>query len=121
MIGAMQATGIGSQDAGRRRSIHGWLGRSLALIAVVVHVSVSSPVRADEGPPESPPPSTADVVFDALVLRPTGLAVALVGITLFLPAAVLASPGGMHPIEEARDYFVRTPADFLTARPLGEF
>jgi hypothetical protein len=107
-----------------RDTTHGRLGRrfgrGLALLLTLAVLALSSPALAEEVP-EAPGPGVGDMVFDALVLRPTGLVVAMVGMALFVPAALLASPGGSRPISEARDYFVRTPTDFLTARPLGEF
>jgi len=108
-----------TQD-GRRTSLREWFGRGLVLLAMIACVSLPSPALAAEVP-EAPSPSTGDMIFDALVLRPTGLVVAMVGMALFVPAALLASPGGSRPVSEARDYFVRTPTDFLTARPMGEF
>jgi hypothetical protein len=107
-----------------RDATHGRLGRcigrGLALLLTLTHLALPSPALAEDVL-ETPGPSTGAIVFDALVLRPTGLVVAMVGMAFFVPAALLASPGGSRPVSEARDYFVRTPADFLTARPLGEF
>ena len=63
----------------------------------------------------------ANATFDVLILRPTGLAVLLVGVGLFVPATILGSPGGKTPIREAWDRFVVQPADYAFKRPVGDF
>lgn len=62
-----------------------------------------------------------EVTFDVLVLRPVAVAKSAVGAGLFVPAALLASPGGRDPILEAWDVFVAQPAESAYTRPLGEF
>jgi ABC-type transport system involved in cytochrome c biogenesis permease component len=63
----------------------------------------------------------ANGTFDVLILRPTGLAVLVVGVGLFVPAAIVSSPGGKTPILEAWDRFVVRPANYAVTRPLGDF
>lgn len=69
----------------------------------------------------SPPPDRGAQAFDVLVLRPLGLAGALVGTALFVPVAILTSPGGKDTIEEALELFVLEPGKFVFTRPLGSF
>jgi hypothetical protein len=63
----------------------------------------------------------ADATFDVLILRPTGLAVSVVGLGLFVPAALFSAPGGEIPVREAWDRFVVTPVRYTFTRPLGDF
>ena len=60
-------------------------------------------------------------IFDAIVLRPLGAIGVCAGFFLFVPAALLTSPGGMDSINEAWTLFVGDPADAAFVRPLGEF
>jgi len=59
--------------------------------------------------------------FDVVLLRPIQGVATVVGFGLFLPAAVMASPGGGSSIEAAWDHFVGEPAAQVIDRPLGEF
>ena len=68
-----------------------------------------------------PPPNYPAKAFDAVILRPLGLAAAVVGVALFVPAAILTAPGGRDSIEEAWDLFVLTPGKYVFERPLGDF
>jgi hypothetical protein len=62
-----------------------------------------------------------DVLMDVLVVRPFAFVGTAVGAILFVPAAALASPGGMDKIETALDQFVLVPWEYAAERPLGEF
>ena len=63
----------------------------------------------------------ANQSFDVLILRPTGMAALVVGFGLFVPAAIVTSPGGRTSISDAWDFFVVPPADYALMRPLGDF
>jgi hypothetical protein len=63
----------------------------------------------------------ANKTFDVLILRPTGIVMVVTGAGLFVPAALLASPGGKGPMKEAYEHFVSVPFDNAFLRPLGEF
>ena len=63
----------------------------------------------------------ANKTFDVLILRPAGIAMVVTGAGLFVPAALLASPGGKGPMKEAYEHFVSVPFDNAFLRPLGEF
>src|SRR5262245_53557682 len=63
----------------------------------------------------------ANATFDVLILRPTGLVMLVVGVGLFVPAAIVSSPGGTTPVRQAWDFFVVQPASFAFQRPVGEF
>jgi hypothetical protein len=69
---------------------------------------------------ESPRPNTGAMVFDVLVARPLGLVVLTVGAAAFIPAALIAAPGGMDSVKEALQLFVTGPVDYVFQRPLGE-
>lgn len=62
----------------------------------------------------------ADRAVDAAFVRPAGMIVVLVGAGLFVPAAVITSPGGMDTINEALEFFVLEPSSFVFERPLGD-
>ncbi len=61
------------------------------------------------------------MAFDVVLLRPLGLLRLVIGAAFFVPAAVVASPGGFDSIEEALELFVLVPAEDLLERPLGDF
>ena len=63
----------------------------------------------------------ANGTFDVLILRPTGLAALVVGFGLFVPAAIVTSPGGKSSIGEVWNFFVVNPAEYAVMRPLGDF
>ena len=63
----------------------------------------------------------ANGTFDVLIVRPTSLAVLVVGVGLFVPAAIFSSPGGKTSISEAWNFFVVNPAEYAIMRPLGDF
>lgn len=94
-------------------------GRWGAVLALVACLAGPAPTAAQDF--RSQTREALDVTFDLLVLRPVGAANAVVGWGLFVPAALLASPGGRDPIVEAWERFVLTPTEFAYTRPLGEF
>jgi len=63
----------------------------------------------------------ANTTFDVLFLRPTSLVVLVIGAGLFVPAAIMSSPGGKTPVLEVWDRFVVQPASYTVMRPLGDF
>ncbi len=66
-------------------------------------------------------PSIGAKIFDCLVLRPVGFAGTVAGGIFFVPAAALASPGGMANIEVAWDVFMASQVEYTFNRPLGSF
>ena len=77
-----------------------------------------APLWADET--KSLPRRIFDPVFDVLIVRPLGLVVAVVGVSMFPPVAVLSSPGGLDPLREALDHFVIVPGEYVFTRSLGD-
>jgi hypothetical protein len=63
----------------------------------------------------------ASAAFDVVVLRPFYAVGTVVGAVLFVPAAVVTSPGGRPAIADAWETLVVTPADEAFKRPLGDF
>jgi hypothetical protein len=59
--------------------------------------------------------------FDAVILRPLGVAALLVGVGLFVPAGLLSLADYPDTTKEAWELFVTVPAESLYRRPLGEF
>ncbi len=66
-------------------------------------------------------PSVGSKIYDCAVLRPFGFAATLLGAAFFVPAAVLASAGGMGGVEEAWEIFVVAQVRNTFTRPLGDF
>lgn len=60
-------------------------------------------------------------VFDVVILRPLGLAAAVVGAALFVPAALITAPGGLDPVREAWELLVIVPGKNVFTRSLGDF
>ncbi|MEE8166125.1 MAG: hypothetical protein V3T64_11190 [Myxococcota bacterium] len=88
------------------------------MIAAAAGLLLPTGAHADA---EMGPRSPASVVFDVVLLRPLGLLRLVIGAAFFVPAAVVASPGGFDSIEEALELFVLVPAEDLLERPLGDF
>jgi hypothetical protein len=59
--------------------------------------------------------------FDVLVVRPLAATALPVGVAFFVPAALLAAPGGRDSVGQALEFFVKAPARYVFTRPLGEF
>jgi hypothetical protein len=93
----------------------------LALTASLLLPLTSQAEDAEAMAPTSGVARVANAAFDVLFLRTSGLAVFAVGAVMFIPAAVLATPGGNEAVDEAGDRFVRAPANYLFTRPIGEF
>jgi hypothetical protein len=83
--------------------------------------SESASNEADAAGHESRTIEILNKTFDAVVLRPPQALMAAAGAVAFVPAAILASPGGRDSIEEALDRFVMIPVETAFQRPLGEF
>jgi hypothetical protein len=66
-------------------------------------------------------PNPAVMAFDAIILRPLGFVVLVVGVGAFVPAAIITAPGGLEPIEHALEIFVVEPGKDVFVRPLGRF
>jgi len=60
-------------------------------------------------------------IFDVIVLRPCQAVAVVIGAGLFVPAALISSPGGRPALSDAWDVFVAEPADTAFYRPLGDF
>ena len=63
----------------------------------------------------------AAATVDVLVFRPLAAAATVVGVALFVPAAIVTAPNGQDGVNEAWELFVIAPADHVAKRPLGEF
>ncbi len=87
--------------------------RHAAILALAVALLAPGAARAEADP--------AEIAFDIVVLRPLGFAASLVGAALFVPTALVASPGGLDSIEQVWEQFVITPAEHVYTRPLGEW
>ena len=61
-----------------------------------------------------------DEYLDLMIMRPFLFGRTLVGAAVFVPAAVLASPGGAENIQDAWDIFVAPLVESTFIRPLGE-
>ena len=78
------------------------------------------PAAADEEAWYAAPARYGTMGFDAVVLRPLAVLGLAGGSALFVPAAVMASPGGRDSIEEAWERFVILPGEQVWGRPLGD-
>jgi len=97
----------------RRRNV------PLALISLVGALFLASAAPAAETE-KSAFQYHADRAVDAAFVRPAGMFAVLVGAGLFVPAAVITSPGGMDTINEALEFFVLEPSSYVFERPLGD-
>jgi hypothetical protein len=97
--------------------------RPAALLgALLLSLAAAPPASAFEPKPQRPPIDYEEVggkVFDAVVLRPLGVGLTVVGGAAFLIAAPLAAYA--EGINEVWDLFVMGPVDFTFLRPLGDF
>jgi hypothetical protein len=65
--------------------------------------------------------NAAAIGFDAIVLRPLGLAALIASAGAFIPAALLSSPGGRDHFNTAREVFITNPWNALVGPKLGDF
>ncbi len=95
----------------------------IALVATLVAAVGLLPGSAGAVPPDDSPGAQfyAVAAFDLVILRTMGMCALIVGTGLFLPSALVSSPGGRDAIGEAWDRFVSEPAAAVFERPLGEF
>jgi len=103
----------------RRRNRRRLSGTLATLIALLASPALAQTQTGSDTIP--PPPDYGAQVFDAIILRPLGFTAAAVGAVLFVPAAILTSPGGMDTIEEAMEMLVIVPGEWVFTRPLGDF
>jgi len=60
------------------------------------------------------------ITGDLLLLRPAGVIMSIFGVALFVPAAVISSPGGWDNVTHAYELLIREPFRTTFQRPLGE-
>jgi hypothetical protein len=103
----------------------GWTTRTgLRRLAATLIAALLVPAHAGAQAGEDAASKAQDYAakgFDAVIIRPLSLAAVVVGAALFVPAAIVSSPGGLSPIREAWEQFVLAPVNFVFTRPLGEF
>ncbi len=58
---------------------------------------------------------------DAVIVRPISFVRIMVGAGLFVPAALLAAPGGRESVDDVFDTFLRQPVEYTFRRELGDF
>jgi hypothetical protein len=94
-----------------------------ALAATLIAALLAAPAAAQSADDDAARDAGdyAAIAFDAAIVRPLGVSVVVVGAAFFVPAAILAAPGGMTPIREAWQQFVLAPVNFVFRRPLGDF
>jgi hypothetical protein len=61
-----------------------------------------------------------DQLVDLLILRPVGIATMIVGGAIFVPAALMAAPGGPGNVRAAWETFVAPSVERTFMTPLGE-
>ena len=91
--------------------------RALAASVLAV-LLVAESAQANSG---AEPGRWAAAAFDVVVVRPVSAVATVVGAALFVPAALITSPGGRPAISETWDVFVVTPANEAFKRRLGDF
>ena len=91
------------------------VGQTTTLLAILL---LPAPARALEDIDEGPHPAVA--AFDLALLRPFGFAATVIGAILFVPAALVTSPGGFDRMGEALELFVLVPGKNVFRRPIGE-
>ena len=75
---------------------------------------------ADAQPAESRPQDYVVAGFDAVILRPLGFVVVVVGAAFVIPVALFTWPTS-DTTDAAVERFVKEPAHSVFERPLGEF
>jgi len=102
----------------RRSVISRAVSASLLAIALVTTTAAGA---ARAGDAEEKSAEWPDATYDAVVLRPLQTVAVVFGAALFVPAAIVSSPGGRPAVYDAWDIFVAEPADTAFKRPLGSF
>lgn len=110
-----------------------WMRRPIASSMLSLILCLGAPTIAAADEPEATAQQKAEPsrseraedignkVFDAVVLRPFQSLAVVGGTALFVPAALMASPGGRPVIEEAWDFFVVIRYEDAWTRRLGQF
>lgn len=97
------------------------LGAGLALSLLLAAPGVASAQSLDEDPWWKGPVRGANIFLDVVLIRPLSVIGLVAGTALFVPAAVMTSPGGKDTIGEAWELFVLVPGAHVWEKPLGEF
>lgn len=91
----------------------------ISSVILVVFITMASPVAvAQQGGTITGDKST-DMVVDAVVMRPLGLAAMLVGTVLTVVALPFTIPSGS--VESSARELIVKPAAYTFTRPLGDF
>lgn len=93
-----------------RRLTSALLAGALAVMPLSAAAQSDDTISGDKG---------TDMVVDAVVMRPLGLAATVLGTVLTVVALPFTIPGG-NVEESARELIVR-PAEYTFKRPLGDF
>ena len=88
------------------------LGLAISLTAVAVPASATSRTGEIDQPAGS-------AAFDALILRPFGLAATVVGVALAIPATALTALGRPQDIPSVWEVLVGRPARYTFVDPVG--
>lgn len=91
------------------------------LAASLIFLLVGPPMAiADSGWEGSKTEKVLAQTVDVILIRPLAILRTVVGAAAFLPAALLASPGGRAKVEEVYELFVTNSADYAFRRDLGD-
>ena len=94
--------------------------RSLAFVGILVAVLVAPQPSFAAWEGTAAEDVTAKVV-DAVLVRPLAAVRVAVGVALFLPASLLASPGGREGISISFGVLIDAPIEYAFERELGDF
>jgi hypothetical protein len=75
----------------------------------------------EQQPVEAESVNLAAAGFDAVILRPLGLVVLVIGAVAFPSVALLTAANGKDGLQAALEVFVTGPAQNVFQRPLGDF
>ncbi|TXH76559.1 hypothetical protein [Thiobacillus sp.] len=89
---------------------------SVLLAATLGLMPVSAPAQQNDTVSGD---KTTDMVVDAVVMRPLGLAATVVGTVLTVVALPFTIPSGS--VETSARHLILRPADYTYKRPLGDF
>lgn len=103
--------------ARRPKASQGRRSRKRVVTLAVAGLVLASPAGAQE---RSGLDRTAAIAFDIVVLRPFGILATAAGAALFVPAGLLAAPGGRAHVEETFAQLVGEPFRKTFRRPLGD-
>ena len=112
-MGVLPSQAMARQSSRTKRRI---LAALLALGVALAAVPAAAQSEARSGADRA-----LGIGIDVVLVRPMRALAVVGGAVLFIPAAIMCSPGGKNAIGQAYDKLIGQPVEQAFVKPLGEF